>query len=242
MSPLPPSDGDLDAVIAHHSKSFAMAARLFPAACRRDATVIYAWCRRADDLVDDGPASAGPERLRALRTELDGVYAGHPGDDPVIAAFAEVVARRGIPRAYPEALLDGMAMDVAGTHYATLADLLRYAYRVASAVGLMMCHVMGVRRDEALVPAARLGLAMQITNICRDVLEDWERGRLYLPADMLLAAGAPPLVPAVGQRWPEAATEPVSRVVRRLLDLADAFYRDADRGLRDLAPRSRLAV
>lgn|GEM_PF-249334 len=239
---LPPSDGDVDAVIAHHSKSFSMASRLFPPDRRRDARVVYAWCRRADDLVDDGPPSAGPARLEALRRELDELYAGRVVADPVVAAFAEVVRRRRIPRAYCEALLDGMAMDVAGTHYATLGDMLRYAYRVASAVGLMMCHVMGVRRDEALIPAARLGLAMQITNICRDVLEDWERGRLYLPADMLLAAGAPPLVPAPGQPWPESATGPVSKVVRRLLDLADAFYHDADRGLRDLAPRSRLAV
>lgn len=233
---------DLDAIIAEHSRSFSMASRLFPREHRHDARVVYAWCRRADDLVDTGPAEAGPARLAALREELDAIYAGAALTDPVLVAFAEVVARRVIPRAYPEALLDGMAMDVAGTHYARLSDLLRYCYRVASAVGLMMCHVMGVRRDEALIPAARLGLAMQLSNISRDVVEDWERERLYLPADMLAAAGAPPLVPASGQPWPEAATPAVATVVRRLLDLADAFYLDADKGLRDLSGRSRLAV
>ncbi|PKN56031.1 MAG: hypothetical protein CVU56_18330 [Deltaproteobacteria bacterium HGW-Deltaproteobacteria-14] len=233
---------DVDAIIAEHSRSFSMASRLFPREHRRDARVVYAWCRRADDLVDTGPPEAGPARLAALREELDAIYAGAPLTDPVLVAFAEVVGRRAIPRAYPDALLDGMAMDVAGTHYARLSDLLRYCYRVASAVGLMMCHVMGVRRDEALIPAARLGLAMQLSNISRDVLEDWERGRLYLPADMLAAAGAPPLIPAPGEPWPDAATPAVATVIRQLLDLADAFYVDADTGLRDLSGRSRLAV
>lgn len=239
----PPSDvAAVDAVIAHHSRSFALASALFPRGHRRDARVVYAYCRRADDLIDEAPPGAAAGSLARLRAELAAIYAGEPTGDVVLDAFAELARRRGIPRAYPEALLDGMAMDVEGIHYATLADLLRYSYRVASTVGLMMCHVMGVRRDAALLPAVRLGLAMQLTNVCRDVAEDWERGRVYLPEEMLADAGAPPLLAAAGGPWPAEANSPVATVIRGLLDLADALYAEADRGLRDLAPRSRLAV
>ena len=233
---------DVDALIAHHSKSFSLASALFPRPLRRDARVVYACCRRADDLADEAPPEGAAARVAALRAELDLVYAAAPAGDPVVDAFAELVQRRAIPRAYPEALLDGMAMDVGPTRYATVDDLLLYAYRVASSVGLMMCHVMGLAREDALAPAARLGLAMQLTNVCRDVVEDWDRGRLYLPAELLAPAGAPGLAPDPARPWPAAATRPAAAAITRLLDLADAFYADADRGLRDLSPRSRLAV
>ena len=83
-----------------------------------------------------------------------------------------------------------MAMDVADTRYRTFDDLFAYCYRVAGVVGLIMCHVMGVRDDRALVPAVHLGIGMQLTNVCRDVAEDWDRGRLYLPEELLARHGS----------------------------------------------------
>lgn len=230
--------------IAHHSKSFALASRLLGARIRDQTAVVYTWCRRADDAVDD-PASDDAETLARtlarLTGELDAAYAGTAAD-PVLAAFGEVARARAIPRHYPEELLAGMAMDAAGTHYAATSDLLLYAWRVAGVVGLMMSHVFGVSDDEALVNAVHLGMAMQITNICRDVDEDWRRGRLYLPADLLAAHGAADLEGEIGGPFPASARAPVAATVRELLALADRYYRSGDRGLRALPWRAAAAV
>lgn len=127
-------DRSIQGVIAHHSKSFALASRMLPAASREDAAVLYAWCRRADDLVDGGDAEPGI--VDELAAELDAVYRGE-AHDPLLVAFGDVVRRRAIPRHYPADLLAGMAMDLAGTRYETLDDLIGYAWRVAGVVGLM---------------------------------------------------------------------------------------------------------
>src|SRR5690606_15809209 len=124
----------------------------------------------------------------------------------------------------------------------TLRELSRYCYRVAGVVGLMMCNVMGVKDEAALDNAVHLGMAMQLTNICRDVAEDWERGRLYLPADLLADCGAPDLARELGGAFPERAVAPVARVLRVLLTHADRLYRSGDRGLAALPWRSALAV
>ncbi|MFW6067071.1 MAG: phytoene/squalene synthase family protein [Myxococcota bacterium] len=229
--------------IAVHSRSFALASRLLPPGVREDAWIVYTWCRRADDAVDESPLADRGAALARLRRELDAVYAEVPCDDPILAAFQDVVARRAIPRHYPQELLEGMAMDVGNVRYESLSDLLAYGYRVAGTVGLMMCHVMGVRRDGALAHAAHLGIAMQLTNVCRDVLEDWHRGRLYLPAAWLAEEGAGWLASTCrGGRLPSDAAAPVARVVEQLLDEADAYYRSGDRGLVDLSWRCALAV
>ncbi|MFW5876629.1 MAG: phytoene/squalene synthase family protein [Myxococcota bacterium] len=245
-APVAPSE---DAVVSSrraieaHSKSFALASRLLPPVVREDAWVVYAWCRRVDDAIDECPAGERAEALDRLRAELNEAYGDTPSADPVLAGFQAVVRRRNIPRAYPEDLLAGMAMDVAGARYERLSDLRTYCYRVAGTVGLMMCHIMGVRRDEALVRAAHLGMAMQMTNLCRDVAEDWEQGRLYLPADWLTEEGAGWLTSVrPGDALPARARRPVARVVARVLDEADALYRSGDRGLSDLSWRCALAV
>jgi len=229
--------------IARHSRSFTFASRLLPGRVRDETAVVYAWCRRADDAVDRaGPAQAA-RALDGLQTDLDAIYAGTaPGHDDVGRAFAAVVRARAIPQRYPAELLAGMRMDVDGVRYATLDDLLGYCFRAAGTVGLMMSHVMGVRDHGALEHAADLGIAMQLTNICRDVAEDWGMGRLYLPGDMLAAEGAPALADALGGAFPQQARRPVARVVRRLLIRADDYYRSGDIGMRALSPRCALAV
>jgi phytoene synthase len=134
-----------------------------------------------------------------------------------------VTLRRAIPKPYVQELLLGMQMDVEDTRYETLPDLLLYCHRVAGVVGLMMCHVLGARTQASLANAVHLGVAMQLTNICRDVAEDAQRGRTYLPA-----------------RW--LAADPTASVVARLLDEADRYYRSGERGIIALPFRAALAV
>ncbi len=235
------------ATIAHHSRSFALASRLLGRRLRDQAAVVYTWCRRADDAVDDarpgGPtgASAGAGVLARLDRELAGACDG-TAVDPVLAAFGAVVRDRAIPASYPRELLAGMAMDVHGTAYATTEELIGYAWRVAGVVGLMMAHVFGVSDDAALVPAAQLGIAMQLTNVCRDVAEDWDRDRLYLPDEVLAAHGAPGLAGELGRALPRTAHEAIAATRRDLLALADRYYRAGDRGLAALPWRAALAV
>jgi phytoene synthase len=227
------------AAIAHHSKSFALASRLLPPRVHDQTAVVYAFCRRADDAVDLGgdPAAA----VARLRRELTDVYRGVPADRE-LGAFAAVVRERRIPSRYPEELLAGMAMDAGDTRYADSAQLGLYCHRVAGVVGLMMCHVFGVRDDAALVPAAQLGIAMQLTNICRDVAEDWERGRLYIPDDVLAHHGAGGLAAELGRPLPASAVRPLAGAVRELLARADRGYRAARRGIPALPWRAALAV
>jgi len=152
------------------------------------------------------------------------------------------VRERAIPRRYPDELLAGMAMDVHGTSYREIDDLIAYAYRVAGVVGLMMAHVFGVSDDRALRHAAHLGIAMQLTNVCRDVAEDWTRGRLYLPDALLAKHGAGGLAAHVGEPLPASARAPIAATVADLLALADRFYRSGDRGVRALPWRAAIAV
>lgn len=227
------------AVIAANSKSFHLASRLLPPDVRARAVVVYAWCRRADDAVDERPPAEQPAALARLLAELDAVYEGDAddlGDDLVLRAFQQVVRERRMPRHYPAELLEGMRWDVAGQRYPDIDTLLRYCWYVAGTVGLMMSHVMGVRRDAALRNAAHLGMAMQLTNICRDVAEDWGRGRLYLPGAWLAEAGGAELLAGVGVSGalPSAHAPACAAVVARMLTLADTLYASGDEGLADL--------
>lgn len=232
------------ATIAHHSKSFALASSLLGARIRDQTAVVYTWCRRADDAVDERPGASAADLvgvLAELTAELDAAYLG-AACDPVLAAFSEVVRARAIPRLYPQELLAGIAMDAVPTRYDTVEDVLGYAWRVAGVVGLMMSHVFGVSDDDALIHAAHLGLAMQLTNICRDVAEDWERGRLYLPDELLATHGAAGLATELGRPLPRAALAPIAATLTDLLALADRYYRSGDRGIRALPWRAALAV
>lgn len=221
--------------MATHGKSFALAARALPAGLGDDTAAVYAFCRRADDRVDESPQREQHAAVQGLERELAAIYAGDAQSDAVLAAFQQVVRRRGIPRHYPEELLQGMRMDALGTVYATVPELLRYCYRVASTVGLMMCHVFGVSDARALRHAAHLGIAMQLTNVCRDVQEDWARGRLYIPADLLDGP--------IRHDHPLAAQRAaIASAVRELLSRADAYYASGERGVRYLPLRSAIAV
>ncbi|HEY5282067.1 MAG TPA: squalene/phytoene synthase family protein, partial [Polyangia bacterium] len=178
---------EAQAVLGQGSKSFALAGLLLGKRSREDAAVLYAWCRQADDRVDEARPGEMERNLGALGRELDDVFAGSVRA-PLDLALYELVVRRRVPKPYLQALLDGFAMDARGASYGTLEDLDLYAYRVAGVVGLMMCHVLGVRDVRCMKAAAHLGMAMQLTNIARDVAEDFARGRQYLPTALLASA------------------------------------------------------
>ena len=228
--------------IAAGSKSFALAARLLPRDSRRGALVVYAWCRRADDAIDGAPPAQRGAALAGLHGELDRIAAGVSSGDPIVDAFGSVVRTTGMPWHYPRELLAGMRMDLEQPGYDELPDLLHYCYRVAGTVGLMMSHVLKLRDDDALQAAAKLGLAMQLTNICRDVVEDWHLGRIYLPRDRLQAAGLGDLPRRLGGPFPCAARGPLRTVVADMLALAAHLYAGAEAGFIALPWRAALSI
>ncbi len=170
-------------VTRHHSKTFYLASGLLPRDKRRAARALYAFCRVTDDLVD---RNDGLDALEMLGKWQAKVSSQHPdGSDMVALAWADTRARYMIPAGYAEQLIQGVARDVRQQRYATFADLAEYSYGVASTVGLMAMYIIGFKDEDAVLYAVKLGVALQLTNILRDVGEDWRAGRLYLPQDEL---------------------------------------------------------
>ena len=229
-------------VLKRNSRSFALAAALLRSDDRERVATLYAWCRRADDAIDGAAQSEQRGRLLALRSELDSVYAGRAQGDPLLGSLQRVVFERNVPAAYPRALLDGFEMDVLGVRYGSLSELSSYCYRVAGVVGVMLCHVLGVSDARAPRYAAQLGMAMQLTNICRDVLEDWNLKRLYVPDELMAISGASALRSQLGSPLPDAARKPLAVALEHLLAEAERLYRSADKGIRFLPPGARLGV
>ncbi|SIR42676.1 phytoene synthase [Rhizobium sp. RU20A] len=230
---------DLDrctASIRRGSKSFHIASLLLPRATRQAAHALYAFCRHSDDAVD--ARGRRPDVLERLRERLDRLYAGTPSDHACDRAFAQLVETHGIPKAVPVALLDGFEMDMTDRQYRTIGEVKDYAAGVASSVGIMMALVMGTSEPWALARAADLGLAMQLTNIARDVGEDLAHGRLYLPSDWLAEAG----VDAEALRAAPRFTPAIGAVVARLLAEADQHYALAHAGIVALPADCRHAI
>ncbi|WP_309666708.1 15-cis-phytoene synthase [Tabrizicola sp.] len=213
------------AAIRTGSLSFHAASRLLPVAVRDPALALYAFCRLADDAVDEGDDKTGA--VLRLRDRLDRVYAGRPVNAAADRAFAAVVEGFEMPRALPDALLEGMAWDAVGRRYDDLSGVLAYSARVAAAVGAMMCVLMRVREADALARACDLGLAMQLTNIARDVGEDARAGRVYLPLSWLEEEGV-----ALAPWLADPVADPgVRRVVKRLLAQAARLYQRSEAGV-----------
>ena len=223
-------------LIRQGSRSFFAASLLLSPEIREPAYAVYAFCRLADDGVD-GPERR-PDAVAHLRRRLNAVYRERPLDYPSDRALADVVSRFDIPQALFEALLDGLDWDDKGRRYETIDDVLAYAARVASAVGAIMTCLMGRRDPETLARACDLGVAMQLTNIARDVGEDARAGRLYLPREWMVAAGIDPdAFLADPVMSPELAS-----VVERLLETADLLYVQSASGIADLPLGCRPAI
>jgi len=228
-------------MIRKGSKSFSLAARLFGAETRDAAFFLYGWCRYCDDQVDEAGRTESQEelarRVKRLKECTASAFSFAPQREPVFVALQYIAHRYGVPAHYALELIEGMAMDVRGTRYGTLKELLLYCYRVAGTVGLMMSHVMGLRDERALKQAADLGIAMQLTNVARDITEDAARGRIYLPLSWLNEVSIVPEEIALLEH-----REKLGMLTLRLLREADRYYRSGDAGLWYLSLRSACAV
>ncbi|EKM0529978.1 15-cis-phytoene synthase CrtB [Cronobacter turicensis] len=228
------------------SKSFATASKLFDAKTRRSALMLYAWCRHCDDVTDgqtlgftatDAPTDTPQARIALLRELTLKAYAGKPMREPNFAAFQDVALEHQIPPALALDHLEGFAMDVRDERYHTVDDTLRYCYHVAGVVGLMMARVMGVRDEAVLDRACDLGLAFQLTNIARDIVEDAAIGRCYLPEAWLKEEGLRADMLADRAHRPALA-----RLAARLVEEAEPYYASARAGLAGLPLRSAWAI
>ncbi len=171
------------------ARNFYFSFVVLPPEKRAAMCAIYAFMRYCDDLSDDAGLADRRASLEEWRAALGRAYEGECGGNPMLPAFADAVRRYGIPRRYFDDLIDGVEMDLTLDRYATFDDLYGYCYRVASVVGLVCIHVWGFSGDEALKPAEECGIAFQLTNILRDLKEDAERGRIYLPQEDLARFG-----------------------------------------------------
>ena len=218
------------------SRSFLAASKLLPSDIRDPALALYAFCRLADDAVDEVEDKA-PAVLR-LRDRLERAYAGRPFDAPADRAFTAMIEEFEMPRALPEALLEGLAWDGMEQRYQTLSDVRSYSARVASAVGAMMCVLMRVRDPDALARACDLGVAMQLTNIARDVGEDARARRIYLPLDWLDEAQ----IDVEAFFANPTPTPEVRRMVKKLLAEAHRLYIRSEPGIAKLPVKARVGI
>ena len=222
------------AVLARHGKTFALASKFMGDDTAARAAKLYAFCRHLDDLVDERVSvQAARDALDRTRNQL---VTGH-GSDPVVDDFLCLARDALMDPTLGVILVDGLESDLGHVAIESPEELIRYAYRVAGVVGLMMCAVMNVRDNRALPFAIDLGIAMQFTNIARDIREDAAMGRRYIPGEWIQNLGACDLVVPT-----EATQAPVRRALEQLLNLADRYYSSAARGLHYIPTRSRLAI
>jgi phytoene synthase len=234
--------------IANGSQSFAKASRLFTRETRQSALLLYAWCRYCDDVIDGQKLGHNQQnigiaekkaRLEKLYTHTEAALAGSPPDIPAFQALAYVVEKHALPHRYPPELLEGFVMDVEEREFHTFDDTLLYCYHVAGVVGVMMAWIMGVREEETLHRACDLGLAFQLTNIARDVIEDAENDRIYLPLSWLHEAGLPANPDTLLK---EQYRQQLYTVTSQLLNEAEPYYASARIGIRQLPYRSAWAI
>ena len=221
-------------VLRKHGRTFHLASRLLGPRHAERAAVLYGFCRHVDDLADESADA------RAAMAALDGVrraLGSGQAEDPWTAALLALQAETGMSSAPANHLLDGVQSDLSPVRLADEASLVRYAYQVAGTVGVMMCAVLDVRDPRARPFAIDLGIAMQLTNIARDVGTDARMGRRYLPASWIGDVAAAKIAE------PDAALQRDLRdATRRLLQLADRYYASGEAGLAFLPLRARLAI
>jgi phytoene synthase len=232
--------------IARGSKSFALASKLFDAPTRERAWLLYAWCRKCDDLADGQDMGHGMSavtdahaRVAYIREQTQAALAGAPTDDPAFGALAVVAAECRLPHRYIFDVIDGFDLDAQEWRPRRANDLYQYCYHVAGAVGLLMAIVMGVDPDDdaTLDRACDLGLAFQLANIARDLSEDDSVGRCYLPMEWLAEMDIPP-----GQHMKPWLRSQLVPLAARLADRSEAHEASARVGAEKLPFRARWAV
>jgi phytoene synthase len=228
--------------MSEHSKSFFFASRFLPDDQRRSVAALYAFCRLTDDIVDEVPTGTSKTELNQsldeLKSIIDKLAHGFTSSNPILQAFGDTVKRHNIPMHYMHELIEGIRMDLNVTEYTTDEELDLYMFRVASTVGLMMTHIfMDNPAPETLERAADLGKAMQLTNILRDIKEDFERGRIYLPEETRKIYS----VDEADLRG-EITTEKLQKMIEFEIIRAKNFYARADLGIKDLPPTAAYTI
>ena len=223
--------------LAANGKSFNWARRFLGRRMGGDAATLYRFCRVLDDMAD-GDIVDGPRRLLTIRDDLSG---GHRATDPLLVDFMPFIQQQNLPVPVIVALIDGLLQDQKPVRIADERALRRYAYRVAGTVGLLMCHVLDCDDDAARAHAIDLGIAMQLTNIARDVLEDAKMGRRYLPASWV--GNVTPAQIAAASLAPDGdVAQSLRMAVRQLLGIADDYYQSGAAGLTFLPIRAHMAI
>ena len=225
---------------AHYSKSFYISARMLPRERRWATYALYAFCRYADNMIDN-PRSRTTKELEAevnfISRELKTAYRTGESEHPILKPFVTVALKYGIPIEYPLELLKGVLMDINTTRYKTFDELYLFCYRVAGVVGLMMTYVLGYKSDKAFQYAEKLGIAMQLTNILRDIKEDKNMGRIYLPQEELANFGV-----SEDDILNERMTTNFRRLMQFQVERAHQYYEEADKGIPMLERKAQFAI
>jgi phytoene synthase len=223
-------------ITAKHSKSFHFASALLPEEKRSAVRALYAFCRTVDDIVDE--VESKKDRVFELEYWRKVVQtASSSTDDLVASAWADALSRYHIPRHYALQLIDGVARDISQSRYQTFDDLAMYCYGVASTVGLMSMYIIGFKSHEAVPYAIKLGVALQMTNILRDVGEDYRNGRLYLPREELVFYGINEIDIAEGR-----VTENWRQFMKFQINRTRQLYKDSWEGVKMLEREGQLAI
>lgn len=227
-----------ESITSVHSRSFYVASALLPLPKRYAVRALYAFCRVTDDIVDRGEHDPYT-RLQLWRQQV--LQPNPPEDDPIALAWVDTRLRYGIPTRYIEQLIDGVARDLGPVRYQTFEDLTAYCYGVASMVGLMSMHIIGYAGPQAIPYAIKLGVALQVTNILRDIAEDWRSGRLYLPQADLARFGLSEADIAQGVAT-GVVTEAWRAFMHDQIERNRQLYQEALPGIRKLDPNGRFAI
>jgi phytoene synthase len=222
-------------ITSEHSKSFAFASALLPEDKRSSVRALYAFCRTVDDIVDESSSDESNSQLDYWRNMVE--TASFHANDLVAAAWADTLARYHIPRHYALQLIDGVARDLVQSRYQTFEELATYCYGVASTVGLMSMHIVGFKTPKAVPYAIKLGVALQMTNILRDVGEDYRNGRLYLPREELAFYGIQEMDIAEGR-----ITESWRQFMQFQIDRTRQLYAESWTGVSMLEREGQLAI
>jgi phytoene synthase len=225
---------------AHFSKSFYISAKMLPRERRWATYALYGFCRYVDNLVDN-PRHRSTQELLAeaefIMQELQIAYRSGESEHPILKPFIVVAKNYNIPIEYPQDLIRGVIMDIQNIRYKSFEDLYLFAYRVAGVVGLMMTYVLGYKDEAAFGYAEKLGIAMQLTNILRDIREDKNIGRIYLPLDELREFGV-----TESDIMHEHMTPALHKLMRFQVERAQKYYHEANPGIKLLIPESRFAI
>ncbi len=228
------------ALTKRYARSFYLATQFLPVRKRWATYAVYGFCRHADNIVDN-PRQRSPEEvkaeLRMLSNEISLAYRGGESEHPVVRPFIAVARIYGIPEHYAQELLLGVGMDLELHRYASFDDLYLFCYRVASVVGLMMMHILGFSNPGAGKYAEKLGVAMQLTNILRDIKEDKDNGHIYLPQDEMRRF-------AVDEEdiLRETDSPALRELLRFQIERAEAYYREGEEGIALLDRDARFAI